>query len=121
MRKSLVILACHTRTHCPTCRTDADWRERVTGVREFDCPHKVNSKSLRFKVSRGIRQRRIGPPKPGDTIALIARYTGIKRIVCWLEDKTGKSCGCDQRQLMLNRIGWRGCLTRILNKLNLFK
>jgi len=39
--KQLRPLACHTRAHCRTCRTDADWREAVTGVREFDCPHGI--------------------------------------------------------------------------------
>jgi len=43
---NLKVLACHTRAHCPTCRTDADWRERVTGVREFGCPHGVTAVTL---------------------------------------------------------------------------
>ena len=49
--KQLRPLACHTRAHCPTCRTDADWRERVTGVREFDCPHGVTEANI---PSRGL-------------------------------------------------------------------
>lgn len=44
--KQLKPLACHTRAHCATCRTDADWRERVTGVRDFTCPHKVTANNL---------------------------------------------------------------------------
>ena len=49
--KQLKPLACHTRAHCLTCRTDADWRERVTGVAEFDCPHGVTEANI---PSRGL-------------------------------------------------------------------
>lgn len=31
-------LKCGTRAHCRSCRTDPEWRERVTGVRDFSCP-----------------------------------------------------------------------------------
>lgn len=72
--KQLKPLACHTRTHCGTCRTDADWRERVTGVREFDCPH---------GVSTGL----------GDTIAKITKSVGIK-----------PCGGCKKRQAALNKL-----------------
>jgi len=61
--KQLRPLACHTRAHCPTCRTDADWRERVTGVREFDCPHGVTEANT---PSRGL----------GDTIAKVTSKVG---------------------------------------------
>jgi len=71
---------CHTRAHCATCRTDADWRERVTGVRDFDCPHGVTADNL---PSRGL----------GDTIAKATKAVGIK------------PCGgCKKRQAALNKI-----------------
>lgn len=74
---NLKILKCETRLHCQTCRTDADWRERVVGVREFDCPHGVTAKS------RGL----------GDTVAKITSAVGIK------------PCGgCKKRQAALNRL-----------------
>jgi len=78
--KQLKPLACHTRAHCATCRTDADWRERVTGVRDFDCPHGVTADNL---PSRGL----------GDTIAKATKATGIQ------------PCGgCKKRQAKLNRL-----------------
>ena len=78
--KQLKPLACHTRAHCPTCRTDADWRERVTGVREFDCPHGVTEANI---PSRGL----------GDTIAKLTSKVGIK------------PCGgCKARQAKLNTL-----------------
>lgn len=46
MRVKLKQIACHTRAHCRTCRTDAGWRERVTGAVEFDCPHGVTADNL---------------------------------------------------------------------------
>jgi len=57
--KQLKPLACHTRAHCATCRTDADWRENVTGVREFDCPHGVYIKDDVVHESQ--------PPEPSKT------------------------------------------------------
>ena len=78
--KQLKKLACHTRAHCAACRTDADWRERVTGARDFDCPHGVTSDSL---PSRGL----------GDTIAKATKAVGIK------------PCGgCKKRQAALNKL-----------------
>lgn len=71
---------CHTRAHCRTCRTDADWRENVTGVRDFDCPHGVTESNL---PSRGV----------GDTIAKATKAIGIK------------PCGgCRKRQELLNKV-----------------
>ena len=61
----LKVLQCHTHAHCRACRTDADWRERVTGVRDFDCPHGVTESNL---PSRGL----------GDTIAKATKAVGIK-------------------------------------------
>ena len=43
---NLKALACHTRAHCAACRTDADWRERVTNVREFACPEGFTASNL---------------------------------------------------------------------------
>jgi hypothetical protein len=78
--KQLRPLACHTRAHCATCRTDADWRERVTGVRDFDCPHGVAADKI---PSRGL----------GDTIAKVTKAVGIK------------PCGgCKNRQAKLNKL-----------------
>lgn len=82
-RVNLRVLACHTRAHCRTCRgasvEDADWRERVVGHREFDCPHGVTADNL---PSRGL----------GDTIAKITKAVGIK------------PCGgCKKRQKKLNK------------------
>lgn len=80
MRVKLKQLACHTRAHCRTCRSDADWRERVTGVRDFDCPHGVTEGNL---PSRGL----------GDTIAKVTSAVGIK------------PCGtCKKRQAKLNKL-----------------
>jgi len=77
---NLKVLACHTRAHCRTCRTDANWRERVTGVRDFDCPHGVTADNL---PSRGL----------GDTIAKLTSSVGIK------------PCGaCKRRQEKLNKL-----------------
>lgn len=42
--KQVAVLGCHHRVHCATCRTDADWRERVTGIRHFDCPFDQDGK-----------------------------------------------------------------------------
>lgn len=79
-RLNLAILKCHTQAHCRTCRTDADWRENVTGHREFECPHGITEKNL---PSRGL----------GDTIAKITSAIGIK------------PCGgCKKRQESLNRL-----------------
>lgn len=79
MRMNLNVLACETRAHCRTCRTDADWRERVVGVRDFDCPHGVTERNL---PSRGL----------GDTIAKVTSAVGIK------------PCGgCKKRQAKLNK------------------
>ena len=72
--KQLKPLACPTRVHCGTCRSDADWRERVTGVRDFDCPH---------GVSTGL----------GDTIAKLTKSVGIK-----------PCGGCKKRQAALNNL-----------------
>ena len=78
--KQLKPLSCHTRVHCATCRTDADWRERVTGMRDFDCPHGVSADN---PPSAGL----------GDTIAKITKAVGIK------------PCGgCKKRQAALNKI-----------------
>ena len=77
---NLKVLACHTRAHCRTCRTDADWRERVTGVREFACPHGFTADKL---PSRGL----------GDSIAKLTDKLGIK------------PCGgCKARQARLNKL-----------------
>ena len=78
--KQLKPLACHTRAHCRTCRTDADWRERVTGVRDFDCPHGVTAGNI---PSRGI----------GDTIAKVTDALHIP-----------KCGGCKKRQAKLNKL-----------------
>ena len=78
--KQLKKAHCHTRAHCGTCRTDADWRERVTGVAEFDCPHGVTEANI---PSRGL----------GDTIAKLTSKVGIK------------PCGgCAKRKAALNNI-----------------
>jgi len=86
--KQLKPLACHTRAHCATCRTDADWRERVTGVRDFDCPHGV--------TVEGEKLHDPNPPKSrglGDTIAKATKAIGIK------------PCGgCKKRQAALNKL-----------------
>ena len=78
-KKQLRKLACHTQAHCRACRTDADWRENVTGVRDFECPYGVTESSL---PSQGL----------GDTIAKATRAIGIK------------PCGgCKKRQQKLNK------------------
>lgn len=78
--KQLKSAHCHTRVHCRTCRTDADWRERVTGVRDFDCPHGVTADNI---PSTGL----------GDTIAKLTKSVGIK------------PCGgCKKRQAALNKL-----------------
>ena len=78
----LRLLLCPTRAHCHTCRADddesADWRERVTGVRDFECPHGVTADNL---PSRGL----------GDTIAKATRAVGVKPCV-----------RCKKRQKELN-------------------
>ncbi|MDB4261474.1 hypothetical protein N9878_01265 [bacterium] len=78
--KQLKPLACHNRIVCVGCRTDADWRERVTGVRDFDCPHGVTEATI---PSRGV----------GDTIAKITDKLGIK-----------KCGGCAKRQAKANKL-----------------
>lgn len=44
--KQLKPLACHTRTHCVPCRTDASWSslKRINGGQPFSCPHRVTVK-----------------------------------------------------------------------------
>jgi len=78
-------LACETRAHCRACRTDSAWRERVVGVPDFDCPHRVywDGKRLRTRL-RGL----------GDVVEILARKLGF-------EKKPG--CGCRRRQEKLNR------------------
>lgn len=87
--KQLKPLACHTRAHCTTCRTDADWRERVTGVREFDCPHGVTAEG--GQIIQGTK-----PDKSrglGDTIAKVTKAVGVR------------PCGgCKKRQEKLNKL-----------------
>lgn len=41
----LRILKCEDRVHCKACRTDADWRESVVGIRNFECPYGVTAKT----------------------------------------------------------------------------
>ena len=73
-------LRCETRAHCRTCRTDADWRERVVGVRDFKCPHGVT------KLNMPVRGA-------GDMIENITAAAGIK------------SCtGCKKRRDTLNKL-----------------
>lgn len=52
-KKHRKILSCKRRddakNHCMTCRTDADWRESITGMREFDCPFGVTKESIESK------------------------------------------------------------------------
>ena len=40
----------------------------------------------------------------GDTVAKITKATGIKKIVDTVAKATGKDCGCDKRQVTLNRL-----------------
>lgn len=82
---NLRVLACHTRAHCKTCRTDADWRERVTGVRDFECPHRVywNGKRLRRRL-RGL----------GDVLAWVIKKMGFTQQA---------GCGCKARQEWVNK------------------
>lgn len=82
-RSSLRILNCSERIHCRTCRTDADWRERVVGEREFECPYGVTADNL---PSEGL----------GDTIA-----KGIKAATFGLVKPCG---GCKKRQEKLNHL-----------------
>lgn len=78
--KQIKLLACSTRVHCRGCRTDPDWCERVTGLREFECPYGVTADNL---PSRGL----------GDTVAKATSKLGIK------------PCGkCKKRQNKLNKI-----------------
>jgi len=78
--KQLKSLACHTRTHCRTCRTDADWRERVVGVRDFDCPHGVTTLNMPVRGA-------------GDVIENLTASVGIK------------PCGgCKKRRDALNKM-----------------
>jgi hypothetical protein len=87
--KQLKKAHCHTRAHCATCRTDADWRERVTGVRDFACPHGVEE-----LASGEIHDP--NPPKSrglGDTIAKVTDALHIPK------------CGrCKKRQAKLNKL-----------------
>lgn len=46
---------------CMTCRTDPDWRERVTGVREFDCPHGITASQAKDGLPARPHAR---PPQP---------------------------------------------------------
>lgn len=79
-RKQLRVLACHTRAHCRTCRTDADWRERVAGVRDFDCPEGFT------KLTMPVRGA-------GDMIENVTSALGIK------------SCGgCKKRRDKFNQM-----------------
>ena len=79
-RKQLRRLACHTRAHCRACRTDADWRENVTGLREFPCPHGVTKLTMPVKGA-------------GDVIENITSAVGIK------------PCGgCKRRKEIANKI-----------------
>ena len=80
MHLNLKILNCKARAHCATCCTDADWRERVVGTRDFECPHGVTADNL---PSRGL----------GDTIAKITTTAKIR------------PCrGCKKRQAKLNKL-----------------
>lgn len=54
--KQLRPLACHTRTHCETCRTDGEWRKRVTGIKEFECPHGITKESIENSYSKTYRE-----------------------------------------------------------------
>jgi hypothetical protein len=40
----------------------------------------------------------------GDTIADLARLTGMDKVAKGYEQLTGKSCGCEQRQAKLNQL-----------------
>jgi hypothetical protein len=40
----------------------------------------------------------------GDTIEKVTKKTGIKKLVQWFEEKTGKDCGCEERRELLNKL-----------------
>lgn len=40
----------------------------------------------------------------GDAVAEITRLTGIDRLASMYEEATGKPCGCDERQEILNQV-----------------
>jgi len=40
----------------------------------------------------------------GDTVANFTHQTGLDQLSKLYEEKTGKSCGCQERQAMLNQI-----------------
>jgi len=40
----------------------------------------------------------------GDTVADLTHLTGMDRLAKIYEQCTGKSCGCDQRQQVLNQL-----------------
>jgi len=105
--KQLRSAHCHTRVHCGTCRTDADWRERVTGVRDFDCPHGMDAPRWR----RWLRL-----PKPGDTARWLVTLTLVgplfKRVLRW----TGKQCKCEKRRRRWNELGWGGVVRVLLRR-----
>jgi aldehyde:ferredoxin oxidoreductase len=48
----------------------------------------------------------------GDTISKISKATGIKKIVDTVAEATNSSCGCDERQSLLNKwFPYKGSLT----------
>lgn len=105
--KQLRSAHCHTRAHCTTCRTDADWRERVTGVREFDCPHGMDAPRWR---------RWIRAPKPGDTAHWLANLTLVgPTFRAWLK-LTGSKCQCEKRRREWNEMGWLGLTKKLFKR-----
>lgn len=95
------------RDRCHTCRTDADWRERAMGIREFACPHNYTATRLPsdgwcWSIISNI------PTRPGDVVYAITSVTGLRWLRKRIELKTGNPCNCDKRRKDMNRAGWRG-------------
>lgn len=60
-----------------------------------------------FKITRRVALRDKAAARSrglGDTVAKVARVSGIERAVKWLERATGKPCGCAERRALLNRL-----------------
>jgi hypothetical protein len=98
--------------HCPVGDLACPG-ERVTGLCRWVDPaslgyHRNGAETLvRLAEGRSMEPAPRQLPGPGDAVAIVARRSGITRVVAWWARVTGRPCNCEERRAALNRAGWR--------------
>lgn len=88
--------------HAAICRGERDdlpHDRRVAYLLRWYADGKIGDDAL---IAAGIDPDNLPSRGLGDTVAKIARKTGIARAVRAVEKMTGKPCGCSKRQAKLN-------------------